>query len=160
MAEAFLVRATVAADYEAVCALFAEGDELHRVGVPWLFRASDGEPRSRELFEQLTGDTDSAVFVAEAHTLLGVATVLLRRAPELALFIPQTWAVLDNIAVSSRARRQGVGTALTRAAEHWARARGARWLELGVYEFNEGASSFYRALGYEPVLTKLRKPFG
>jgi hypothetical protein len=29
---------------------------------------------------------------------------------------------------------------------------------LGVYEFNDDARAFYQALGYLPVLTKLRKP--
>jgi GNAT superfamily N-acetyltransferase len=160
MAGSFLVRAAKAADYEPVCALFAEVDELHRAHLPWLFSAPDGEPRSRELFEQQRSDASMAVFVAERQGLLGAATVLLRRAPEFALFIPQTWAVLDNIVVSSLARREGVGSALTHAAEHWARSHGAKWLELGVYEFNAGAREFYCALGYDPVLTKLRKALG
>ena len=34
----------------------------------------------------------------------------------------------------------------------------ARWLELGVYQFNEPARSFYEKLGYVPVSTKLRRP--
>ncbi|HEY3256251.1 MAG TPA: GNAT family N-acetyltransferase, partial [Polyangiaceae bacterium] len=75
------------------------------------------------------------------------------------LFIRQSWGVLDNIAVSQSWRRRGVGTALIHDAERWVRARGANWIELGVYEFNEDARSFYRALGYFPVSTKLRKPF-
>jgi GNAT superfamily N-acetyltransferase len=58
----------------------------------------------------------------------------------------------------SQAPGAGEVRALTRAAERWAVGRGAKWLELGVYEFNAEARAFYQALGYSPVSTKLRKP--
>jgi ribosomal protein S18 acetylase RimI-like enzyme len=35
------------------------------------------------------------------------------------------------------------------AAQEWARQRGARRVQLTVWEFNEGAIAFYESLGYE-----------
>jgi ribosomal protein S18 acetylase RimI-like enzyme len=135
-------------------------DELHRLNAPWLFRRPVAEPRSKQFFEQLLNSADSTVLVAQGSVqLTGVATISLRSAPDFAVFVSQHWAVLDSIAVLEAWRRRGVGTALTRAAEHWARDRTAKWIELGVYEFNDDARSFYRTLGYLPVSTKLRKPF-
>ena len=158
--EPFVVRAATLEDYDGMRALLAEVDDLHRLNLPWLFQKPTEEPRSREFFEQLLGSEHSSLLVADAAgQIVGVATALLRTSPDFALFITQTWGVLDNIAVSSSWRRRGVGTALIREAEHWVRARGASWIELGVYEFNEDARSFYRTLGYSPVSTKLRKPF-
>jgi len=159
MIEPFIVRAAILEDADAIRALFAEVDDLHRVQVPWLFQKPPTEPRSSEFFEHLLANQESKVFVADTGTeLVGVATALMRSAPDFALFIHQSWGVLDNIAVSRERRRRGVGAALMREAEHWVRARGANWIELGVYEFNRDARSFYEALGYAPVLTKLRKP--
>lgn len=159
MSQTFSVRPAVREDCTAIAALLAEVDELHRVRLPWLFRMPLSEPRPPEFLDPLLNADRSVVFVADAGPIVGVATVLLRSAPELPVFIAQTWGVLDNIAVSAAWRRRGVGRALTNAAESWARGLGAKWLELGVYEFNADARTFYEMLGYSPVLTKLRKPF-
>lgn len=159
MSAPFVIRSAAPQDYDAACALLAEGDELHRVNVPWLFHAPAGQPRSRDFFKQLLLGEDTAVFVADAGDLVGVATALVRTAPDFAIFIRQRWGVLDNIAVSRAWRRRGIGTELTRAAERWAQGRGAKWIELGVYQFNDAARAFYEVLGYSPIWTKLRKPF-
>lgn len=49
--------------------------------------------------------------------------------------------------------RHGTGLAgeLHRCYEHWAIARGARWLRLGVVEPNERAHRFWQRLGYREV---------
>lgn len=160
MSEAFVVRAASLGDYAGMCALLGAVDELHRLNLPWIFCKPASQPRSKDFFERLLLGEDSTVLVAAAGELLvGVATVLLRTAPDFAVFVNQRWGVLDNIAVLESWRRRGVGTALTRAGERWAQGRGAKWIELGVYEFNADARAFYRALGYAPVSTKLRKPF-
>ena len=160
MSEAFSVRTATLGDYDGVCAVLRAVDELHRLNVPWMFRKPTTEPRSKESFEQLLSSDDSTVLVAEAgDVLVGTATALMRDAPNLAIFVSQRWGVLDNIAVLETWRRQGVGRLLTCEAERWVHGRGAKWLELGVYEFNADARAFYQALGYLPVSTKLRKPF-
>jgi GNAT superfamily N-acetyltransferase len=157
--EPFIVRGVTPNDYGGIAGLLREVDELHRVNAPWLFQDPAREPRSREFFEQLVASGDSAVLVAEAERqLVGVVTVIMRRAPDFPVFIEQAWGVLDSIAVARSWRRRGAGRTLTRAAEQWALGRGAKWLELGVYEFNAEARAFYQALGYAPVSTKLRKP--
>jgi GNAT superfamily N-acetyltransferase len=159
LTQPFLVRSAAAGDYPAMAALLADVDELHRLNVPWLFRQPGLEPRPREFFGQLLASGDATVLVADAEgQVIGVATAMMRRAPELPVFINQSWGVLDNIAVARAWRRRGVGRALTRAAELWALGSGANWLELGVYAFNAEAHAFYQALGYAPVSTKLRKP--
>ena len=160
MTEAFIVRPATLSDYEGVCALLGAVDELHRLNVPWMFQKPTIEPRSKDFFERLLLSEDSTVLVAEARArLVGVATALLRDAPDFPVFVRQRWGVLDNLAVLESWRRRGVGTWLTRDAERWARSRGAKWIELGVYEFNADARSFYQKLGYLPVSTKLRKLF-
>ena len=50
--------------------------------------------------------------------------------------------------LTAGARRIGVGTALMRAGEAWARDRGLPALSLDVWSTNERALTFYRRLGY------------
>ncbi len=158
MGAPFLIREAAATDYEAAIALFAEVDVLHAERAPWMFRTPLSEPRSREFFASQLRDPNSTLLVAEAGELVGIATVVLRSAPEFGVFVPQQWGVLDNIAVASAWKRRGVGSALLRAAEAWAVLHSAQWLEIVVYDFNADARAFYDALGYLPASSKLRKP--
>lgn len=57
-------------------------------------------------------------------------------------------AHVADLAVTEDARRKGVGTALMRAGEAWARERGFQVLGLDVWSTNHAASRFYRHLGY------------
>ncbi|WP_246275745.1 GNAT family N-acetyltransferase [Brasilonema bromeliae] len=46
-------------------------------------------------------------------------------------------------------RRQGIGTALMRYVENWARARGDHQIGLQVFQTNTAALNLYNQLGYE-----------
>jgi predicted GNAT family N-acyltransferase len=53
---------------------------------------------------------------------------------------------LGRLAVTAGARRQGIAGAMLRAAEDWARTRGARRLLLSAQTY---AAGLYLAAGYE-----------
>jgi len=53
-----------------------------------------------------------------------------------------------DLAVTENARRMGVGKALMKAGEAWARERRLRVLSLDVWSTNDPALSFYRQMGY------------
>jgi len=54
------------------------------------------------------------------------------------------------LAVAERAGGQGVGGALLRASEEWARQRGYRRLTLNVFAGNRDARAVYEHLGFTP----------
>lgn len=56
---------------------------------------------------------------------------------------------LEDMVVEAGARRAGVGRRLLRAAERWARGRGARRLQLLADVENAPALAFYRRMGWE-----------
>jgi RimJ/RimL family protein N-acetyltransferase len=53
-----------------------------------------------------------------------------------------------GLMVAASHRRQGVGTALLRAAVDWARESGVRKLELHVFPWNTGAVALYERFGF------------
>ncbi|HBB31078.1 MAG TPA: GNAT family N-acetyltransferase [Cyanobacteria bacterium UBA8803] len=55
-------------------------------------------------------------------------------------------------------RRQGIGTALMRHAENWARARGDRQIGLQVFQSNQPALCLYDQLGYQTMSLWMVKP--
>lgn len=69
-------------------------------------------------------------------------------APDVGLLDGRTdLALLWDLRVDPARRGRGVGTALFRAAEAWARARGARWLKVETQNVNVAACRFYAARG-------------
>lgn len=55
-------------------------------------------------------------------------------------------------------RRQGIGSALMRHAEDWARARGDRQIGLQVFQSNQPAVNLYHRLGYKTQSLWMVKP--
>ncbi len=55
-------------------------------------------------------------------------------------------------------RRQGIGSALMRHAEDWARARGDRQIGLQVFQSNQPAYRLYHQLGYKTQSLWMVKP--
>jgi len=148
-------------DYESARKLFEELDERHRVAAPWMFESPRSEPRPPEYFDQLTASADAAIFVAvdrRTGSVAGLILLAVREPPPIPVFIRQRWGVIDNIVVAAEHRRRGIGRRLLRTGEAWLKQAGVGFLDLNVYEFNEGARAFYEAAGYLPVFTRMQKP--
>jgi len=114
----------------------------------WLISVA-GEWRSagdeRRFLKPLRRYPHAAVFVAERDDGALVGRLSVGRDPH-----PASTHVADvGLMVALDARRQGVGTALMRAAVDWARETGVHKLELHVFPWNEAAIALYEAFGFE-----------
>jgi len=94
-----------------------------------------------------------AVFVAEADSgrIAGVIHVEKYNV----LYFP-TMANILGLAVAADFRRQGIGSALLKRAEEWARENGASSMRLNSGESRKQAHEFYRAQGYIDDKKQLR----
>jgi ribosomal protein S18 acetylase RimI-like enzyme len=144
------IRGATDGDYEALCAVIEEVDRIHRDALPQRFKATPGPARGRNYIANAIGAQDVGLFVAEIHgQLVGFVHVIVKDVLPIPIFVPRRYAVVDNLAVRGAHRRAGIGLALMKRAEAWARSKGAKSVELNVYAFNQSALAFYRALGYE-----------
>ena len=141
----FVIRRSDPADAEQLTRL---ADSISAEPEGWLISIA-GEWRSagdeRRFLKALRRYPHAAVFVAEREDGTLVGRLSVGRDPH-----PASAHVADvGLMVALDARRQGVGTALLRAAVDWARETGIRKLELHVFPWNEGAIALYEAFGFE-----------
>lgn len=68
-----------------------------------------------------------------------------------------TPGLVENLYVKPTARRDGIGSALLRAAEQQLNADGATVIQLEAMAGNDDARQFYAAHGYAPHRTELEK---
>ena len=96
-----------------------------------------------------------AVFVAEAEDDSSHIAGVIHVEKYNVLYFP-TMANILGIAVSADFRRQGIGSALLKRAEEWARENGASSMRLNSGESRKQAHEFYRAQGYIDDKKQLR----
>ena len=151
------VRAGGPGDVAALARLNAEVQELHRAAMPDRYR----DPPIGEIedwMRRLLADPDVVLLIAEEDAgAIGFAVVRRDASPGNTFALPRLRAMIEGIGVTATAHRRGAGRALMDAAEELARSWGAASVVLDVQSFNSGAESFYRALGYRAVTTRMSK---
>ena len=96
-----------------------------------------------------------AVFVAEAEDDSSHIAGVIHVEKYNVLYFPPMANIL-GLAVAADFRRQGIGSALLKRAEEWARENGASSMRLNSGESRKQAHEFYRAQGYTDDKKQLR----
>ncbi len=113
--------------------------------------------RRRAQYEEWVRGEDAALLVAERDGRLVGYAMLTVNPP------PATWdfgkavVEIETLSVLPDDRGGGVGAALIRATEDWARGRGAETLEVGLLHTNEGALRFYEREGFRQFYLELAR---
>ena len=105
------------------------------------------DPGVQDRFRAMIGLPQYAVFVAENEA--GQVIGLLSASQRWTLWHTGPCALIEELVVDERARRQGVGQALIQAVLDWARDRGCSEIEVSTDHDNMDAQAFYRRLGFE-----------
>ena len=150
------VRLASLRDYEEMCSLFDELDELHRQARPDMFRAFPPPARTREQVAQWLAQPDSTVLVAQSDEgVVGLAVLLTRAPSSFAGAAPRKVIEVDNLVVRTDQRGRRVGRRLLAAAVEWSRQRRATHVEVAVHDFNRDARRFYESFGFAASVDRL-----
>lgn len=157
-------RHATASDDRAVRELLAEVARLHMLALPHVFRPGKSALERDEYlfagrsFTAFLEDRDGLLLVAEAGgSIVGVLLGRIERSAATPVLAARRTLHVLSLMVRSGSRRAGIGRALMKAAENWAKGAGATEVELHVWEFNQEALAFYEALGYETVERTMRR---
>jgi GNAT superfamily N-acetyltransferase len=148
--------------YDAICAVIAEGDAAHVAQLPDVFCPTTGPVRPRAfLLERIKGP-DSSILVAledegPREVVVGVLEIVMKPPIDRDGRIPRRVALVDNVVVRASHRGSGIGSRLMARAESWALEHGVDAIELNVWATNADAKRLYERLGYVTRLVRMER---
>ena len=136
-------------DLSAICVLGEAVNLLHWEAWPHVFVGAGDPLRHAEHWQQSIGAERSTTFVCELESkVIGFATVGVFQDTS-SLIQPEPYSRVGSVSIATQHQGKGIGRALMRHAENWARERGVEDIRLHVWDFNQRALSLYKELGYE-----------
>jgi diamine N-acetyltransferase len=136
-------------DYEDLCLVYEELDELHRINHPELFIKPCDCARAKEYINEIINDDSKALFVAEVESkVVGFAECYIKNSSSFPVIKKREWAQLDSIAVKRDYQNYHIGTLLLDKVLEWTKDKGINRIELKVYSFNTNAINFYSNKGF------------
>src|SRR5258708_29709767 len=147
------VRRASLRDYEEMCSLFTELDELHRQARPEMFQPFPPPARTREQVAGWLAQPDSTVLVAQSDGgVVGLAVLLTRQPSSFAGAVPRKVVEVDNLVVHADQRGRRVGRRLLAAAVEWSRQRRGAPRRGGGVAVNPRAQGLFRRFGLRPPI--------
>lgn len=104
----------------------------------------------------LTRPPNSVILIAEDRNAVPLGFIHVTT--EMDYYSQHEQAHIGDLVVASGGEGQGIGAALMRAGEAWARERGFALLTLNVFTQNERARQLYERVGFQPDTVRYIKP--
>lgn len=144
------IRRAAERDIPRLHQLLQQVNLVHHIGRPDLFNI--GTKYTNEELKAILRDAGRPIFVAadEEDRVMGYAFCIFEehRGDNIRTDIRTLY--IDDLCVDEQLRGGGVGRALYRAVEDFARAQGCYNVTLNVWSCNEKAMGFYEACGLRP----------
>jgi GNAT superfamily N-acetyltransferase len=146
----FTIRPGRREDAAEAAQLWMQSAEEH-TGHDGIYATAPGAERvMRRFLADLTASSHSFLFVAESDgRIVGFISGELREGSP--TFRQKTWASVDDVFVEPEHRNRGMGRALLKSVEAWAKERNADGISLQVAAANERGRKFYGELGFREV---------
>ena len=152
-----MIRLANAADVERIGDLWAEMVAYHAELDPLTFRPAEkgAEIYARAVLDRLA-DEEARVLVAEVDgELVGFVNGFIADITT-EMFMPLRCGLLADIYVCAQYRRRGLGSDLVARLTLWFRAKGVRQFEWHVSARNREALAFWRSIGGETSMLRMR----
>ena len=142
--KSFSLRPLKMDDYNAFSSLM---QQLHRIHVehrPDMYVPREELYSPQDFEEMVTSEEHIAIGAEKEGKLLGICVLSLKKRN---FMVKEISAYMEELVVDEDFRHQGIATALFHEAERISREKGAKRLDLMVWDFNENAKKLYEQLG-------------
>ena len=155
-----MIRRATEADFDALNELLFEVHGVHAEGRPDIFKPGAKKFTTDELREIIRNDSEPVFVYDDGERVLGHAFCEIRDTKETGNTFARRILFIHDLCVHEGARGRGIGTALYNYVRDYASERGCTNVELNVWAFNEGAITFYKSLGLEPLSMIMEEKMG
>jgi len=145
-------------DFENAAALFVELDELHLKNRSEI-KPEVVDPEYRAVFmKQELIKPESIMLVAEiSNQIVGFAAGSIKHLVNHMVVKDCTYGVINDLVVKKEFQNSGIGKMMIDEMENRLKEKGASYIELKVYAFNNDAINFYEKLGFKKKLVVYEK---
>jgi ribosomal protein S18 acetylase RimI-like enzyme len=110
-------------------------------------RSEDAVSNWEKYIQSKFEKASETLFVAiKDDEIVGYVGVIVREYPP--IFTVEKFGFIEDIAVTSKFRRQGIATRLLAAAEDWLQAREIKQIRVSIDVANQSSQGFFRCHGY------------
>ncbi|MFC7783317.1 GNAT family N-acetyltransferase [Rossellomorea sp. GCM10028870] len=151
----YKIREATLDDYVNVKPIHKEVHNLHVKGRPDKYNPTNNT-LDKEYYEELVNSEEGKVYIIEEDNEI-IAFTFLRRndTPNRDTVVQQSYVFMEDFGVNQNFREKGLGRLLFDKAIEFTKEVGAESLELGVWEFNDTAITFYEAMGMKTQARKM-----
>lgn len=143
------VRVAKKEELERVNELRKMVNDVHVSGRPDIFREGFGEELKQHVYDKYDASDSDVLVALTDDAICGFALVEYIERPQSAYNHPRRFYHVQEFGVDENTRRKGVATALVSFMKTDALKRGFHKIELDMWEFNDGALSFYENTGFK-----------
>ncbi len=143
-------------DIEDVLRLLSQVLEVHAAIRPDIFVSGTTKYSAEELEEMFADDTTPVyVSVGEDGSVLGYVFCQIREPAFTSTMKPHRTLFIDDLCVDESARGSHIGSSLFEFVKDEAKRIGCYEIALNVWEGNDAANDFYKAMGMRPMETRM-----
>lgn len=146
-----MVRLGTIEDLERINELRKQVNDLHVNGRPDHFKDGWNEELKNHAKEMLEAENKDILVAERNGVICGLACVDYIDLPENPYRFARQFYRVSEFGVDKAFQRQGVATELVEFMKQDAKEKGFGQIELDVWEFNEEAREFYKAVGFECI---------
>jgi len=145
------IREAVMEDVPAIIEIWKELMDFHKERDRFFSRSATGHESFADFITGHISNESSYVFVAETgEDIVGYCLAIVEKHPP--VLEVQEYGLVQDLAVTSKYRRSGIGERLFKEARGWFSEKGVRRIETRVAKSNKAATEFWAKMGFIPYL--------
>lgn len=154
----YLIRPALESDFAEICQLYRQIYQTHYQANPESYKIPPELPITRGAFIAMLEDANELFLSAESNQkVVGFLNASVEEDEGNHIYQPYIRVSIDEVVVTPSCQNQGIGQALLRAAEDWAKSLDIKDLTAIVYQSNQSAMQLFKQSNYSPLTVRLNK---